>query len=284
MKILLGILISFFLSFGSVSAEVDFVGDFEYGTIFDLRPIEGWTGLQVLGIESVELVNSPACNQRSLKLTIQENQGLVNEGVRAEIVYDNRDLPESDKWYAWAFMVPDGYAHSDPGLWQIMGQFHDQPPPGVSWDDWGGKGHSPPIALHYISQLTQDMSAELHALIPNLSSYVENGIFSAAFVTVGLGPANETIGLVPIIQGAWNEIVFHIKWSMGSGGLVEFYKDRKFIGQKSGPNMWNDQPHYLKLGLYRSPAITHQSSVYIDELRVGDSAWEVIVPFPAGCN
>jgi len=64
---------------------------------------------------------------------------------------------------------------------------------------------------------------------------------------------------------------------MSDDGFVEFYNNNQFVIRKDGRNMWNDYPHNLNLGLYRSPDIHNDNSVYYDEVRIGDTQQDVDV-------
>lgn len=70
--------------------------------------------------------------------------------------------------------------------------------------------------------------------------------------------------------------VVHIKWSMGSDGLVEVWKDGAKVLTKPGKNSNYLTGCYLKTGIYKWPWGASQSSstikriVYIDDVRIGN--------------
>lgn len=275
--ILLGLFI-LLIFVGNSFADLDFEEDFESGSLQNLN--QEWTSIAIASLKAVELVTTPTRNGNwAIKFNIFDGQSFVNEGVRAEITYDNGDAQGSEKWYAWSFLVSDEYKNSSPGLWQAMGQFHDQPnmDKGETWKNWSGTGHSPSVAIYYVSVDVENIPMEYHITVPNFWSYVADGIFSAILISVGVGEDSSTIAAVPLIRGTWTDVMFHIKWSMSNDGFVEFYNNNQFVIRKDGRNMWNDYPHKLDLGLYRSPDIHNDNSVYYDEVRVGDTQQDVDV-------
>lgn len=233
-----------------------FVGDFESGDF------SGW-GVREGGREdSLQVVADPVrCGRRAAKFTVREGDWASN-GNRAEISYDNRDFPGSRGWYGWSFFIPADYPDTEwkPRLWQAIGQWHDQPnrEKGETWDTF--PGHSPSVALYYVSK---------------------NG-------TPGLelwyGPLKEQaiIARTPVQKGRWNDIIFHIGWSTGADGFIEAWLNgQPLIAPDTdkhtvyGANMWNDYPHFLKIGLYRNKQITTTNSIYFDEVRIGNTHQEV---------
>jgi hypothetical protein len=157
-------------------------------------------------------------------------------------------------WCSWSVLIPTDYVDPPeaPGH-QIIGQWHDRPPAGVEWADY--ESHTPLIAVKYVARDGQ----------------------SAIQVTYGLDGINKKIVATQLIEkGRWIDLTFCIRWSMGANGFVEIWKDGQPITTFNGtdhkvygPNMYNETPAYLKIGLYRAPGFTTTNSVYFDEVRVG---------------
>ena len=85
---------------------------------------------------------------------------------------------------------------------------------------------------------------------------------------------------MPVTKGTWTEILFHIGWSPGDDAFVSLWVNGEPIvarindtdlvltdgeAKAFGPNMYNQAPHYLKLGIYRNPNFTSTNSVYFDD-------------------
>ncbi len=242
-----------------------FVGDFESGGL------AVWSSHEAARADSIQVVVDPVRRGRhAAKFTVRPGDRTSN-GNRAELVWDNREQPGSQSWYGWSFLVPSDYADVEPkpNLWQLMGQWHDQPDPGrgETWDDF--PGHSPPISIVY--------SAKKGA------SRIE-----LWYGTYAAGAIQKIVATAPIQKGRWNDLVFHIGWSPREDGFIEAWLNGKpFIAQGDkrhnkqhkvfGANMWNAYPHYLKIGLYRSSLITTTNSVYFDEVKIGNSYRDVAI-------
>ncbi len=233
-----------------------FVGDFERGDFTN------WGVREAAHEDSVQIVTDPVRKGRcAAKFTVRPGD-FVSNGNRAELSYDNRDYSGSEGWYGWSFMIPADFEDTEwrPKLWQCVGQWHDQPnlERGETWANF--PGHSPSVALYYTSK---------------------NGV-PALELWHGAKKEQDIVGTLPISKGQWIDVVFHIRWSPDEKGFVEAWLNGKpFITPESeqhkvfGANMWNDYPHFLKVGLYRSSKITTTNSVYFDEVRIGNSYGEV---------
>jgi hypothetical protein len=188
----------------------------------------------------------------AMKVTLYPDD-IAAKKNRVEFKRFNEDPEGSEGWYSWSFFIPEDYIDPDESLkyFQIIGQWHDQPPEGVSWNDF--PSHSPPISVNYGTQDGQ------------------------SGIGIGYGiNGKETIGISEIEKGEWYDILFHVKWSQGEEGFAEVWLNGKKIAEKHhGPNMYNSEPNYLKLGLYRKFGFETINSVYYDELRMGNTREEV---------
>lgn len=233
-----------------------FVGDFERGDL------SGWLVREAARDDSIQIVTDPIRRGRyAARFTVRPGD-FVSKGNRAEVSWDNRDAPGSEGWYGWSFFLPKDYPDTEwrPRLWQCLGQWHDQPnrEKGETWATF--PGHSPSIALYYVWK---------------------NGTSS---LELWYGPLKNQaiIARAPVEKGRWNDVVFHIGWSTGANGFVEAWLNGQPLTPKNGDtykvggaNMWNDYPHFLKIGLYRNRDITTTNSVFFDEIRIGNSRQEV---------
>lgn len=239
-----------------------FVGDFERGNL------EGWSVQEGAQADSIQIVTTPIRHGRYAAQFTVRPADWVHNGNRAELTWDNNDRPGSEGWYSWSFLIPSDYldAEENSDLWQIMGQWHDQPDrnQGETWADFPKR--NPPLAFVYGLQEGVPSLRLLRATYPK-------------------GDERRIIATAPIDKGRWIDVVFHIGWSQQEDGFVEAWLDGQPLtlpGEDDhkvfGVNMWNAAPHYLKIGLYRNHEITTTNSVYFDEVRMGNSLEEVICP------
>jgi len=95
---------------------------------------------------------------------------------------------------------------------------------------------------------------------------------------VKFGNQSTTIGNYE--RNKWTDFVFHVKWSTGTDGLIEVWKDGVKVYTKAGATNYADATLiYMKAGIYKWPwktgsygSTTTQRVVYIDDVRIGNAA------------
>jgi hypothetical protein len=208
-------------------------------------------------------------------------ESVVARGTRAELTYDDQAGPGEERWYAWRILIPTGHpdvpmddADGEPN-WQLMGQWHQQPVvvDGEDWDNFTGKGESPPLALNYLRFRQDDPNFQRWRRDPRLLNVPGfdpdwNGV-SVFMLTYGTPPV--PVAVRPVSKGTWHEVVVRVRWARDDSGLVQAWLDGVDMadGPVRGPNMWNRASHYFKFGLYRNPDIPQTVSVYYDDIRIG---------------
>lgn len=236
---------------------------------FDAATISPRWEFELADASRMQVVASPVRRGNgALKITLHPKDRVAKKN-RAEIKLFNREPLGTEGWYAWSFLIPEDYADTPrTDRFQIIGQWHDQPPLGTAWKDYAG--HPPLLAVRYG---TRDGK-------------------SGIAINYGLGDKNTvTVAQTEIQKGHWVDLLFHIKWSMGADGFVEVWKDGVPISRGprgspssndsirvTGANMFNSAPPYLKLGLYRKDGFDTVNSLYFDEIRVGRTRAEVEAP------
>lgn len=242
-------------------AVASFVGDFESGDL------SAWDGRESVREDSIQIVRDPVRQgQHAARFTVRAGDR-VSRGARAEIFHDNGDRAGSQGWYAWSFFIPEDFTDTPwkPRLWQCLGQWHDQPDRerGETWDNF--PGHSPSIALYYTFK----------AGVPAIEMWY------------GAKEQQDIVAVAPIAKGRWNDVIFHINWSPKEDGFAQAWLNGQPLTAREGQaqavrgaNMWNQAPHYLKIGLYRNSEITTENSVYFDEVRIGSCREEVALRSP----
>lgn len=229
---------------------------------FDTAAVSPRWKYELAEASRLQIVASPARRGGGALMLTLHPKDRVAKRNRAEIKLFNREPLGSEGWYAWSVLIPEDYADvARAEQFQILGQWHDQPPEGKAWKDYDS--HTPMIAVKYTATEGK----------PRLE------------IMYGLDDKNKGIvGRADITKGKWVDLVFHVKWSMQGDGFVEAWKDGQPITRGegggvrvSGPNMYNSAPPYLKLGLYRKDGIETVNSVYYDEVRIGRTRADVEV-------
>jgi Polysaccharide lyase len=107
---------------------------------------------------------------------------------------------------------------------------------------------------------------------------------------VQFGDYNKSTVIGNYEKDKWTDFVFHVKWSTGSDGLVEIWKNDVKVFSKTGANIYTGLTYgaYFKTGIYKWPwkstaaatSTTSKRIVYIDEMRVGSSlaTYEDVAP------
>ena len=235
----------------------------------------GWTGLAMYprsatpeDSDSIDVVMDPVRRGKyALKITVQPEDAVTDDDKRLDkercefvrlnvcrdgsCTFGEEGREGSEIWYAWSILIPTDYqfVSSTPDNYQIMGQWHDQPVPGGT-----PTGFSPPISVHYRSSGASQGLQFRYGLLQ----------------TGGLITTIDT----PIQKGTWVDLMLHIRFSQGSGGFLEVWKNGVMLATGTGatrimgPNMYNAEPDYLRLGLYRGKAQPQTNTFYYDEIRI----------------
>jgi hypothetical protein len=74
-----------------------------------------------------------------------------------------------------------------------------------------------------------------------------------------------------VFQGQWMDFVYHIKWSTGSTGFREEWRDGVKMGRYDGPTLGTLSPFEHRIGIYEGTAVNHTRTLYVDNHRVGTS-------------
>ncbi len=220
---------------------------------------------------NARLVASPTrLGSGAIRLTVFPGD-TASKRNRAEINLFHNDLPGTELWYGWSFMVPEDYAERpDNQLFQIMGQFHDAPDTskGETWENY--PGNAPMVSMNYGTDNGQS-GIQLNY---GVNRTIDGVVYSRKPVSSAL-----------IEKGRWVDLIFHIKWAEDTTGFVAVWKDglpiTPFNGtdyKYYGPNMYNAVPAFLKLGLYRNWGFDTVNSVLYDEVRIGNNHAEVALP------
>jgi hypothetical protein len=74
-----------------------------------------------------------------------------------------------------------------------------------------------------------------------------------------------------VFTNRWMDFVYHIKWSTGSDGFREVWRDGVKVGRYDGPTLGTSSAFELRTGIYQGTAVNHTRTMYVDNHRVGTS-------------
>lgn len=240
----------------SASALVLFRGNFESANF------SGWE-LEAAAPSSIQVVTSPVrSGSYAAKFTLNTTDPLVASGKRAEIrKKGNFANVGKEFWYGFSMYVPTYWA-TDPSSAEILAQLHDRPDTALG-ETW----RSPQISLGIIGG----------------KWYLRNR-WDPKPKTIGNDPKPEgnvnRFDLGPVTKGVWTDWVVHAKWSYGSDGVLEIWKNGVPVVKYNGPNAYNDQKSpYWKFGVYKpdwkkpdyGSSVVTSRTLYLDNVRFGDS-------------
>ncbi|RDC63200.1 polysaccharide lyase [Adhaeribacter pallidiroseus] len=183
-------------------------------------------------------------------------------GVRSEIWRDSETSKE--RWYSVPVYLPSAYWQTDAvkGGWDIITQLH------ATDDNSTETGRTPPISLAVIkNQLTLVVWWATRSTSTNATR-----------------SGGTTFDLGPLEKDKWLDMVYHIKFSYLSDGIIEVWKNGVKVVNYRGPNCYNDvKLPRLHLGIYkRNWHGVSKRVTYVDDIRVGDgnATYNDVAPRP----
>ena len=147
---------------------------------------------------------------------------------------------------------------------------------------------------NYISSYDQGMLWQFHDRGFNDPSW-RSGLplvlnhYEGKFIIQRRGhPSSKTFWEAPYEKGKWTDWVINVKWSKGSDGFINIWKDGEQLVSEKGANYYSEHtdPPYFKMGLYQwgwdegKPLGTTQRTIYHDEVRIaqGSNGYNLVIP------
>lgn len=197
---------------------------------------------------ALQYLTSPAYKGvKSARFEIREDQPLVADGKRAEVVIVKGADGEIGKntWYSFAVYFPSSYVYDDQR--EVINQWYQSGSPATS------------------------LRTEEDRII------LETGNTSSTRKEIDLGP---------VTKETWHTFVFHFIHSYNSDGLIDVWHNGDKILSHSGGNMYDDVLPKWKIGLYKSafkyPGKSDVKSrvIFFDNIRVGNenATYEEMAP------
>ena len=184
--------------------------------------------------------------RQSARITVSEgdveqlgDSGQRNE--RAELDSGEQSIIDRDVWYGFSFLVPDGFPIVNTRL--VIAQWKQS--------DLAG---SPLVAQRFVAGRHYVTIRDLHT----------QGSWQAVF------------DLPRMAHGEWNDMVYHLRMSTESSGIVEIWMNGEHVARFDGATVspLGTEQFYHKVGLYRD-RMTEPMTIYFDNYAIGESFEEV---------
>lgn len=128
----------------------------------------------------------------------------------------------------------------------------------------------------YVTDAAPEIVTQWHTNVgsPPLALWTQNGQWRITRF------GNKQTILGSYTKNQWTDFVFHVKWSMGSDGLVEAWKDGVKVLTFNGPTLLAGTTYgaYMRTGLYKWPwnptssivSSTTKRVLFVDDVRIGN--------------
>ena len=130
----------------------------------------------------------------------------------------------------------------------------------------------------YVTDAAPEIVSQWHSNIgsPPLALWTQNGQWRITRF------GNKQTILGNYTKNKWTDFVFHVKWSTGSDGLIEAWKDGVKVLTFNGATAISGTTYapYMRTGLYKWPwnptssivSTTTQRVLYVDDVRIGNAS------------
>jgi hypothetical protein len=233
-----------------------------------LYPSETW---------ALNAVANPAreCDQ-SARIELRKTDGVIAGNHRHEIKLQNTGaiggnggvpVPTgvtpighlgSEVWWGWSVYIPS---------------------------DWTFETGYAPETIMQVAAAGRSPAFEIQVDGADFKTYTRSGYGTQGASTIKTTRTSTT----PISRGAWTDFVVHAKWSAGSDGVLEVWKNGAQIVDWTGPTAYSDwtSAPYAKWGVYKwswggcCSSNVSTRVLYLDAVRVTDGAhgnYAVVAP------
>lgn len=134
------------------------------------------------------------------------------------------------------------------------------------------------LPTDYVTDAAPEIVTQWHTNVgsPPLALWTQNGQWRITRF------GNKQTILGAYTKNKWTDFVFHVKWSTGSDGLVEAWKDGVKVLTFNGPTLLSGTTYgaYMRTGLYKWPwnptssivSTTTKRVMYVDDVRIGNQS------------
>jgi len=227
-----------------------FTGDFETGDI------SGW---RCSGNCPIVVTSPTRAGNYSLQSFLDANTSKVNYRTELRLNAVNDFKFGQEYWLGLSFYLPPDWNddYSGGGYDQgMLWQFHDR-----GFNDPSWRGGLPLVLRHRNGNIAIERRGH-----PKSKSFYE----------------------APYEKGKWIDWVINVKWSKGSDGFINIWRDGRQVVSDRGQNYYSEHtdPPYFKMGIYQwgwdegKPLGTTQRTIYHDEIRIaqGPNGYDLVAP------
>jgi hypothetical protein len=181
------------------------------------------------------------------EIKVQE-VGVGNGGVRVPSDQTMIGHEGSEVWWGWSVYLPA---------------------------DWVVETGYAPETIMQVAAAGRSPAFEIQVDEGSFKTYTRTGYGSQGASTISTIVTSTT----PIARGTWTDFVVHAKWSSGSDGVLQVWKNGVLVVNRTGANVYSDWPSapFAKWGIYKwswtgDNSIVSKRVLYIDAVRVTDGA------------
>jgi len=223
---------------------------------FESGDLSQWPGRKLPRPDSARVVTTPVrAGRYAAEFVLRRSDSVVSDGKRAELVVDGIGEVGGEYWYGFSTMIPGDW-RPDTKAGEVVAQWKGRPD-----SDLGeSSDRSPSLALR--------VKGEKWRITVQTDP---------SPVTRDNGAPRRTVWQGKFTRDAWDDWVFHVRWSCRRDGLLQIWKNGKRIASWRGPNAYNDKGKmYLKIGIYKpgwndpaAPSDVDTRRIFHDEVRIG---------------
>jgi Polysaccharide lyase len=190
---------------------------------FETNSLSGW---RISGNAPSVQSSTKRLGRYGMRTYLDRYQSNVPNRTEVRVIAPDPKVNQ-EYWYAFSIYLPDDYV-PDNVAWEIVAQWHQIA-------DRNESATNPPLSLSTskgVWKLGNKWTADPITKSGNV------GTRSFSFGTYA--------------RGRWTDWVFRIKWSYGSDGILEAWKNGQKLLSARGPNTYNDdRMPYFKMGIYK---------------------------------
>lgn len=205
--------------------------------------------IEIAGIENIaSIVES---NESHLSLSLFPGQEKKNDGIRSEVLVDYPFQIGDTIRYSWQFRMPKDFVADPDNRWWVFADWHVQPDLTrvETWDN------VPPVS---------------QPVIVGYGNVEGRDVLSLSIGRADMDTGIVPVGTIPFSRGEWHTVTAEIRWSEQADGQVRLSLDNSpamtLLGH--GATMLNGYQHYMKVGMYRHPAIATQNTLELRHIQI----------------
>jgi Polysaccharide lyase len=212
---------------------------------FETNSLSGW---RVAGNAPSVQGTIKRLGRYGMRSYLNRSTSTVSYRTEARVISPD-PIVNQEYWYGFSIYLPDDYVPDN--IWEIVAQWHAIP------DNSYEAGTKPPLSL-----------STTRGVWTLTNKWTSDRITNSSNVT------SRSFNFGTYARGRWTDWVFRIKWSYGTQGILEAWKNGQKVLSAKGPNTYNDaRMPYFKMGIYKGwkddrTGVVTQRTLYHDEFRM----------------